>query len=444
MSKTITEQNIQDFDARFHQERVNQVAMNAVTSGGIQTAARRWESKAAERHQYSIRLDNRGITAQKMSGRCWMFAATNCLRYKVIHDLNLENFELSQNYTFFYDKLERANYFLESILETAERPTDDRTVAFLLTGPAQDGGQWDMISNIFQKYGVVPKDAMPESACSSAAREMNGMLNEKLREDACILRRGFQAGKSLEVLEEEKSAMVEDIYRMLCICLGTPPKTVDFQVRTRDGKYISDCGLTPKEFYDKYVGLDLSQYVSLINAPTADKPYMRSYTVKFLGNVVDGRPVRYVNLPIEELKKAAIAQMQDGEPVWFGCDVGKYSNRADGVMDLNAYDYEGLFGIKLGMTKADRLEYGHSAMTHAMVFQGVDLDENGKPLRWCVENSWGEEPGKKGMYLMTDEWFDQYMYQVVVNRKYLPQEVLDAYDSEMIELAPWDPMGALA
>ncbi len=444
MAKNITMQDLQSFEASFRQDRCNQVAMNAVTSAGIQTAARAWEARPAQRHTYSIRLKNTRVTNQKQSGRCWMFAALNCLRFKVIQDLNLEDFELSQNYTFFYDKLERANYFLESILETADLPSDDRTVAFLLMGPVSDGGQWDMISNIIAKYGVVPKDAMPESSCSSGAREMNNLLFEKLREDACILRRGHQAGKSREALEEEKSAMLCEIYRILCICLGTPPQTVDFQVRTKDGKYISESGMTPVDFYNKYVGLDLSQYVSLIHAPTEDKPYFRSYTVQYLGNVLEGGQVRHVNIPVDMLKQAAIAQMKDGQPVWFGCDVGKYSNRQDGLMDLKAYDYENLFGIKLGMNKADRLEYGHSLMTHAMVFQGVDLDENGQPLRWCVENSWGEDPGKKGMYLMTDAWFDEYMYQVVVERKYLPQEVLEAYDSEVITLAPWDPMGSLA
>lgn len=444
MAKAITQQNLQEFDALFHQERCNQVAMNAVTSGGVNSAARAWEGRASNRHQYSIRLDNRGMTNQKQSGRCWMFAATNTLRYQVIQRLDLENFELSQNYIFFYDKLERSNYFLENMLETADRASDDRTVSFLLANPAGDGGQWDMFSNIVRKYGVVPQDAMPETACSSSSREMDFLLNEKLREDACILRRGYQNGKTQQELEEEKSGMLEEIYRILCICLGTPPRTVDFQVRSREGKFISDIGLTPQTFYERYVGLDMNQYISLINAPTKDKPFMHSYTVQYLGNVVGGSPVHYVNLPIDDLKKAAIAQLKGGEPVWFGCDVRKFSAREEGVLDMNAYDYESLFGIKLGMDKADRLEYGSSAMAHAMVFQGVDMDKDGKPLRWCVENSWGNEAGKEGMYLMTDDWFDQYLYQVVINRKYLPQDVLEAYDSKMITLAPWDPMGALA
>ena len=232
--------------------------------------------------------------------------------------------------------------------------------------------------------------------------------------------------------------------RLLCICLGEPPKTFTFEYRDADDHFHRETGLTPKRFFEKYVGVDLSDYVSLINAPTADKPYGRSYTVRYLGNVKEGRPVRYLNLPIEELKKAAIAQMQDGQPVWFGCDVGKCSERDSGIMDLDIRSLEDLLDTRFTMTKAERLDYGQSLMTHAMVFQGVNLDENGKPNRWRVENSWGKEPGKDGYYLMTDRWFDEYMYQVVVNKKYLTPEQLAAYNAEPIALEPWDPMGSLA
>ena len=237
---------------------------------------------------------------------------------------------------------------------------------------------------------------------------------------------------------------METIYRILCICLGVPPKTVTLEVRNKDKEFIRDEGLTPKEFYDKYVGLNLDDYISLINAPTEDKPYYHSYSVKFLGNVKEGRKVRYVNLPIDELKKAAIAQMKDGDPVWFGCDVGKSSERSQGVMDTALFDREDLFNTEFTMTKAERLDYGHSLMTHAMVFQGVNLDENGNPTRWRVENSWGKDPGKDGYYVMSDDWFNEYMYQVVVNKKYLSEKILAAYEEEPKMLEPWDPMGSLA
>ena len=248
----------------------------------------------------------------------------------------------------------------------------------------------------------------------------------------------------MEQLRAKKDEMMATVYNMLCICIGKPPKAFDFEWRDKDGNFYRDCGLTPKQFYDKYIDAKVDDYISLINAPTADKPYHKSYSVKYLGNVKEGRPVKYVNLPIEELKKAAIAQMQAGEPVWFGCDVGKRGSRSDGILDLDIYNLDGLFGTHFGMNKAERLEYGQSLMTHAMVFQGVNLDENGKPNRWRVENSWGEDACKDGYYVMTDEWFNEYTYQIVVNKKYLSQEILDIYASEPTMLEPWDPMGSLA
>ena len=373
-----------------------------------------------------------------------MFAALNTLRYQVMKKYNLKTFELSQAYLFFWDKLEKSNYFLESILDTLDEPANGRLVSYLPMAPVNDGGQWDMLCNLIEKYGVVPKTAYPESKASSGSREMDMTLTEKLREDACILRKLHKEGKDLDELRAHKTRMLGEIYRLLCICLGEPPKTFTFEYRDKDNNFHREEGLTPKSFFEKYVGVDLSDYVSLINAPTEDKPYGRSYTVQYLGNVKEGSAVRYLNLPIEELKKAAIAQMKDGQPVWFGCDVGKHSERDSGIMDLDIRGLEDLLDTRFTMTKAERLDYGQSLMTHAMVFQGVNLDENGKPNRWRVENSWGKEPGKDGYYLMTDRWFDEYMYQVVVNKKYLTAEQIAAYEAEPIALEPWDPMGSLA
>lgn len=443
MQQNITKEKLQELETEFLAQRTNRVAMNAVMNNGVKVSAKNAEVMRTTTHEFSIRLEQGEITNQKASGRCWMFAALNTMRFQIMKKLNLETFELSQNYTLFYDKLEKANYFLESILETMDEPTNGRLIAHLLSAPLNDGGQWDMLCNIIEKYGIVPKSAMPETISSSATGEMGSVMTEKLREDACILRRMHAEGKGEAELRSAKEDMMTTMYNMLCTCLGVPPKTVDLEVRDKDKNFIRDTGLTPKEFYDKYVGMNLRDYVSLINAPTKDKPYYRSYGVKYLGNVIEGRPVHYVNLPIDELKKAAIAQLKDGEPVWFGCDVGKCSDRS-GIMDLNSFNMEDLFQTEFTMNKAERLDYGQSLMTHAMVFQGVNLDENDKPTRWCVENSWGKEPGKDGYYVMTDEWFDEYNYQVVVNKKYLSEEILKAYDSEPIMLEPWDPMGSLA
>ena len=420
------------------------VMSNAVSRTALPDAAFVPAAAAKLRMDFSVLVKTNNITNQKQSGRCWMFAALNTLRYQVMKKYDLKTFELSQAYLFFWDKLEKSNYFLESILDTLDEPANGRLVSYLLTAPVNDGGQWDMLCNLIEKYGVVPKTAYPESKASSGSREMDMTLTEKLREDACILRKLHKEGKGLDELRAHKTRMLGEIYRLLCICLGEPPKTFTFEYRDKNNNFHREESLTPKSFFEKYVGVDLSDYVSLINAPTEDKPYGRSYTVQYLGNVKEGSAVRYLNLPIEELKKAAIAQMKDGQPVWFGCDVGKHSERDSGIMDLDIRGLEDLLDTRFTMTKAERLDYGQSLMTHAMVFQGVNLDENGKPNRWRVENSWGKEPGKDGYYLMTDRWFDEYMYQVVVNKKYLTAEQIAAYEAEPIALEPWDPMGSLA
>ncbi len=444
MDKNITMEELETFEKAFDKDLAKQVAMNAVTSCGVVKAATNSQVYRQDRHQYSISLEQGKITNQKQSGRCWMFAALNIMRFAVMQKLDLDTFELSQNYTLFYDKLEKANYFLESILETLDEPTNGRLISYLLTAPLNDGGQWDMFCNLIEKYGVVPKDAMPETAASSATREMTRYLTMKLREFACTLRTGHQEGKTVEELRQQKEAMMETIYNMLCISLGKPPKTFTLEVRNKQKEFIRDENLTGKEFFQKYIGWELSDYVSLINAPTADKPYHKTYTVKMLGNVKEGRPVKYLNLPVEDLKKAAIAQMQDGHPVWFGCDVGQSSLREGGVMDLTSIQVNSLFGTEFTMNKAQRLDYGESLMTHAMVFQGVNLDENGNPTRWRVENSWGKDAGVDGYYVMSDDWFTEYTYQIVVNKKYLTAQQVEELAQEPIELEPWDPMGSLA
>jgi len=444
MNSHITPELLNLYSQNFQADRASRVACDAVMAGGLLHSCKNPAAVRKNNHEFSLTLKQGKITNQKQSGRCWLFAATNVMRFRIIQTYHLENFELSQNYLLFWDKLEKSNWFLENILDTLEEPTDSRILHHLLSDPIGDGGQWDMMANLVSKYGVVPKYSMPESAVSGSTREMTRIMTELLRNDACLLRQSAKSGSDRESLEEKKAGMLKDIYRMLCICLGEPPKTVDMETRGKDGEFIQETGLTPIEFFKKYVDLDLHDYISLINAPTADKPLYHKYTVSMLGNVKEGNPVCYINLPIEELKAAAIAQLKDDEPVWFGCDMGPYVSRDTGIMDPKLYDFKDFLQTDFPMTKAQRLDYGQSLMTHAMVFQGVNLTKEGVPTRWRVENSWGEESGKKGYFVMSDDWFTEYMYQVVVNKKYLSEKQLRILDTEAIVLKPWDPMGSLA
>ncbi len=444
MNHDITNEVLAEFSTAFSSNPVNRFAMNAVTSAGLLAASKNPMAQRESRHSYSISLEQGEITNQKQSGRCWMFAALNTFRFEVMKNLNLKTFELSQNYTLFYDKLEKSNYFLESILETLDEPTQGRLISFLLSAPLGDGGQWDMLCNLVRKYGVVPKEAMPETVSSSATREMTSALTRKLREDACRLRKAYADGSTLDELRQKKEAMMEEIYRVLCICLGEPPKTFDLEVTDKDDKFIRDTNLTGTAFFEKYVGLKLSDYVSVINAPTADKPFGKSYTVEMLGNVVGAPSVRYINLPMDRFKELAIAQMKAGETVWFGSDVGQVSDRQKGILATNVYDFTASMDINLTQDKAGRLDYSESLMTHAMVLTGVDLDADGKPVKWKVENSWGDKVGQKGYFVASDAWMDEYTYQIVVRKDFLTAEELAAYEAEPQVLAPWDPMGALA
>lgn len=417
---------------------------NAVTHNGLLKSLETRQSQVENDHVFSIDLTKDKVANQKASGRCWMFAALNTFRHKLISDLNLDNFELSQAHTFFWDKYEKSNWFLEQVIATADQELGSRKVKFLLDVPQQDGGQWDMVVALFEKYGVVPKSAYPESVSSSNSRELNQYLNKLLRQDAQILREAVAAGVGAEGIRAQKEALLQEIFNFLAVNLGLPPCTFDFAYRDKDNNYHSDKNITPQEFFKKYVGLNLSDYVSVINAPTADKPYGKSYTVDMLGNVVGSRAVRYLNLDMTRFKELAIAQMQAGETVWFGSDVGQISDRQKGILATNVYDFDTAMNISFTQDKAGRLDYSESLMTHAMVLTGVDLAENGEPLKWKVENSWGEKVGDKGYFVASDAWMDEFTYQIVVRKEFLTDEELAAYEAEPTVLAPWDPMGALA
>ena len=435
---------INEYEKEFLEDKRNIVAMNAATYNGVQKVARDVNALKDEPFAFNVDIKNGDVTNQKQSGRCWMFASMNVLRNIVIKKFNLENFELSQSYTLFWDKLERCNYYMEAVIEKANEPLEDRVMDYLMSDLLSDGGQWDMFVNIVKKYGLVPKYAYPESQTSSATVQLNKYLCKIMRKYTTELREKVQ-NESVEKARELKEEVLKDVYNVLTSTLGEIPEKFDVVLHDKDGKLIEDKGMDAHSFFDKYIGADIDDYVSLINSPTEDKPFNKTYTIKYLGNIVEGRIVKHLNLPIEELKKAAVKQLKDGYPVWFGCDVGRSSIIEDerAILDTKAVDYETLFNVDLKLSKEDALDYGYSMMTHAMTFTGVQMDGN-EALRFKVENSWGEKFGYKGHFVMTSDWFDQYVYQVVVNKKYLTEKSRKDYEKEPKELSPWDPMGSLA
>ncbi len=440
----INEQTLKKFRQQFASDHANLAVAGAVQKMGINDASLNHEVIQRHNFMFSETTKKGDITEQKHSGRCWMFAALNTARVDTMKKYNLKTTEFSQTYTLFWDKLERSNYVLDAIIETVDEPLDSRLVAFLLSAPLGDGGQWDMFKGLLKKYGIVPKSQMPETYHSSNTDVMNRYLTSMLRFFASELRTEYANSKDVAKLQAMKEDMLSKIYNILVKALGNPPTVVNYEYEDADGKYHRLPEMTPQDFFKEVVGWNLDDRVSIINAPTKDKPYGKVYTVKYLGNITEDAPIRYLNVPTEVMKKAAIDAIKDGEPVWFGCDVGKLSDRMLGIMDNDIFNYQLTMDYYPAWTKQKRLDYYESQLTHAMVFSGVNLDKDGKPIRWQVENSWGKEPGKDGIFSMSDQWFDTFMYQIMIDKKYLPKEWQDKLGGELIELAPWDPMGALA
>ena len=357
--------------------------------------------------------------------------------------LNVKDFEFSQNYLMFWDKLERVNFVLEAIIETADRPADDRTVSWLLQSPISDGGQWDMFTALVAKHGVVPKSSMPETESSGNSARMNASLNYQTRQGAKRIRDAYSSESGLEELRRIKNEVLKVIYDMLCIHLGTPPRELDWQWKDKDGKFTRSGKLTPLEFAANYLQTHIQDYVSLVHDPRESSPVGATFTVEYLGNVVDAPPIKYLNIDIQLMKDITLRMLQDGKPVWMGCDTGKQMHRDLGLWDANLFDYAGVYGADFSLDKAARLEYHQTSMTHAMMFTGVDVVD-GSPRRWRVENSWDDKVGNKGFFLMNDSWFAEYMFEIAVPKEYLPPELQSALDIEPIVLPAWDPMGSLA
>jgi len=437
----LTFEDLRRFSQSFNKDPKNLLALNAVTANGIAAVALSRKEVDRQNFTFSDLIESPDATNQERSGRCWLFSGLSILALEAMKKLNLRTFELSEIYQMFWDKLEKANYFLETIIETRQEPLDGRLVDSLLSDPISDGGQWNMFVNLIRKYGVMPKAFMPETANSSNSDPMNALLASKLREYAKVLRDMNEGGASPTELREKKGGLMEEFYKLLCIDLGVPQEKFYWEWQDKDGVFHRRGNITPVEFYNEYVGLELDDFVSLINSP--NKPFNKLYTIQYLGNVVGGQDIRYLNVDLKVMKKATIDMVKGHHAVWFGCDVAKMLQTRMGAMDLSIYDYESVYGTKFQLDKAARLDYGDSEMTHAMVITGVDLDEKVSPRKWRVENSWGAAIGDQGYMSMMDEWFDQYLFEVVVRKEYLSPELLKILDTEPVVLSLWDALCSL-
>ena len=440
MTSALNPVQIDTWRTTFAADKGARLAQNAVTKTSINDIALDRTVVTAIDTSMSIQLDTWKVANQKKSGRCWLFAGLNFLKQHVIGGLDLEWFEFSQSYLHFYDKLEKANWLLTSMIELADRPLDDRLVSRLLSDTMGDGGQWDMFVSLIDKYGVVPQYAMPETESSSNTKLMTNTIDTLLRRGTRDLRAAIAQGKDPEPIRQ---AIMEDVYRVLSIHLGTPPTSFIWQWRDKEKTFHRGGEMTPLEFADHVIDVKLDDYVCIVNDPRPTSPFGSMLTVDHLGNVVGGRPIAYLNAPADTLRALTRKSLEDGRAVWFGCDCGKMFDRASGYWDACLFDYEGVYGIDFAMTKAERMELGEEAMNHAMLFTGMDIVDD-QPRRYRVENSWGDDRSDKGFDTMNDSWFGEHVFELAVPKANLTPDLLAALDAEPIVLPLWDPMGSLA
>lgn len=438
----INEKTLDCFDDDYKKDPRNNILRHAFNKNDISSVVYDSKNEDHTNFVFSSEVKTLPVCNQKMSGRCWIFAACNLLREKIAKDLNMENFEISQNFVAFYDKLEKSNYLLSSIVDLIDEDPFDRTLMFLLSNGVSDGGQWDMFVNIVKKYGIVPKNNMNETKQSSGTRESNVLINSLIRQFAAKAQRLHKEGKDEEVASL-KAKTIGQIYTLLVNAFGVPPKKFDFEYKDKNNEYHIEKDLTPKAFFDKHVGSWIDEFVSVINSPTKDKPFLKTFTINYLNNVIEGRPIVHLNVPMDRMKELIINQLKNDEVVWFGSDVSNYRDRERGLWDDLSYDYINTFDFDIKFDKEDMLDYHASAMNHAMLLTGVNI-VNDLPDKRKIQNSWGADNGIKGYYVMSDSFFNFYVYQAVINKKYLNKDELNALKEKPTELNPWDPMGTLA
>lgn len=414
---------------------------NAISNNDIRKLSLNQENMKGMDTHFSIKVNSKGITDQKSSGRCWLFTGLNVMRSKAIAKYGLGSFQFSQVYSFFWDQLEKANLFLQGVIDTGKSPMDDKTVEWLFQHPLSDGGTFTGVADIVSKYGLVPKEAMPETNSSENTSRMANLISLKLKEYGLQLRDMIAEGAKPAALEKEKTAMLGTVYRMLVLNLGVPPTEFDYVRYDAKGNPVEAEHHTPMSFFEKYGDKQLlSNYVMLMNDPSRE--YYKCYEIDYDRHRYDGKNWTYVNLPIEDIKEMAIASLKDSTMMYFSCDVGKFLDSGRGLLDVKNYDYESLMGTTFGMDKKQRIQTFASGSSHAMTLMAVDLNKEGKPVKWMVENSWGAGSGYQGHLIMTDEWFNEYMFRLVVETKYVPAKVMELFKQKLIRLPAWDPMFA--
>ncbi|NMF02934.1 C1 family peptidase [Bifidobacterium boum] len=467
--KALRPGQLREFSRRFNADRANAVAANAATSAGVLKAATDYHGVRALPRDFSIELKQGSITNQERSGRCWMFASLNTLRYELMHRWKLEDFEFSESYLFFWDAVEKSNTYLENVLATLDEPTDSRVFEIINDTVADDGGWWQMFVALVNKYGLVPKSAYPESANSRNSDAFKQYLNTKLREFAADLRDRHAAGDSVDALRERKTEDMATVYRICCIALGEPPERFDFLARAKgdddaDGKkgadkttdakdtkdtgedgrddrpQIHEYGITPLEFMHKYVPVDVNDAVTLCNAPMARTPFGKRYRIKWTANVAEAGDMEFVNVPLDVFRKAAVDQLSAGHPIWFACDCMQFSLRDAGIFDRGTVRVDQLFGTEFTFDKGQGLEYWDCASNHAMTLTGVNLDADGRPNRWKVENSWGKDAGEDGYYVASADWFDRFVTELIIRKEYLDEATKAILETEPVDIEPWQPL----